>query len=272
MKWFQRRKKVEKESKKKEIPDGVWMKCDSCGEILYRKETEKNLMVCPKCDNHFRVNSSFYKEILLDEDTFEEKDSDLTATDFLNFKKYRKKIKKTVKKTDLNEAIICGNAQIDGVDVEVCIMDFSFIGGSMGSVVGEKVKRAVLRARESGVPLVIVSASGGARMHEGIMSLMQMAKTATILNKLETPFISILTHPTTAGVLASFASLGDIILAEPGALIGFTGPRVIKQTIKKELPEGFQRSKFLLEHGLVDKVVNRKNLKKTISSLLYHLI
>lgn len=271
MKWFQKRKRIEKESKKREIPDGVWVKCDSCGEILYRKEIEKNLMVCPKCNYHFQINSSLYKKILLDEGTFEEEDDNLRTLDPLNFKNYKKKLKEAMTKTSLNECIISGQAKIYGRDIEICIMDFSFIGGSMGSVVGEKVKRATYRASDLNLPLVIVSASGGARMHEGILSLMQMAKTATALNKLKTPFISILTHPTTAGVLASYASLGDVIIAEPGALIGFAGPRVIKQTIKKELPEGFQRAEFLLGHGLIDLVVSRKDLRDTVNTLLTHL-
>lgn len=271
MKWFQRRKGIEKKSKKKDIPDGVWIKCDGCGEILYKKETEKNLMVCPKCDYHFRIDSSFYGNILLDKDTFEIANDEIKPCNPLKFKGYSEKLKKTQNKTSLNEAIICGKGEIKERDVEICIMDFSFIGGSMGSVVGEKVKMAIERASKREVPLVIVSASGGARMHEGILSLMQMAKTATYLNKLDKPFISILTHPTTAGVLASYASLGNVIIAEPGALIGFTGPRVIKQTIKEELPEGFQTSEFLLKHGLIDMVVNRKELRDTVDKILTHL-
>jgi acetyl-CoA carboxylase carboxyl transferase subunit beta len=270
MKWFERRKKIEKESRKKEIPDGVWLKCESCGEILYKKEVEKNLMVCSKCNFHFRVNSSFYKKLLLDAGTFIAFDEDIRTTDPLQFKGYRKKIEEARRQTSLSEAVICGEAKIDGRDIEVAIMDFSFIGGSMGSVVGEKVKMAIERASKANVPLLIVNASGGARMQEGILSLMQMAKTATALNKLKTPYISVLTNPTTAGVLASYASLGDIVIAEPGALIGFAGPRVIKQTIKKELPEGFQRAEFMLEHGLVDLVVSRKDLRQTIISLLSH--
>jgi acetyl-CoA carboxylase carboxyl transferase beta subunit len=189
----------------------------------------------------------------------------------LNFKGYKKKIEKTVKNTSLNEAVITGEAKIGDRELEVAIMDFSFVGGSMGSVVGEKIKRAINRAVEKEVPFLTVNASGGARMQEGVFSLMQMAKTATSLNKLNKPYISILTNPTTGGVLASFASLGDIIVAEPGALIGFAGPRVIKQTIQKELPEGFQRAEFLIEHGMVDMIVSRKNLRQTIISLLSHL-
>lgn len=271
MKWFERRKRIEKESKRKEIPDGFWIKCDGCGEILYKKEIMKNLMVCPKCNYHFRIDSSIYESILLDEESFKAEDENLAPSDPLRFRDYPEKVKKAQKKTSLNDAIICGQGKIEGRDIEICIMDFNFIGGSMGSVVGEKVKRAIQRASGLELPLVIVSATGGARMHEGILSLMQMAKTATALNKLNTPFISILTHPTTAGVLASYASLGDVIIAEPGALIGFAGPRVIQQTIKKELPEGFQRSEFMLGHGLVDMVVHRKDLRETVNILLGHL-
>ena len=271
MKWFQIRKKVGKGSSKKEIPDGLWIKCTSCGEILYKKEVQKNLMVCSKCNFHFRAGSEFYKKLLLDEDSFTPFDEDIKTADPLQFKGYRKKIEASKRVTSLSEAVLCGEAKIDGRDVEVAIMDFSFIGGSMGSVVGERVKRAIERASESSLPLLIVNASGGARMQEGILSLMQMAKTATALNRLKTPYISVLTNPTTAGVFASYASLGDILIAEPGALIGFAGPRVIKQTIKKELPDGFQRAEFLLEHGLIDMIVSRKELKDTIVSLLSHL-
>ncbi len=271
MKWFQIRKKIGKESAKKEIPDGLWIKCPSCEEILYKKEVEKNLMVCSKCNFHFRVNSAFYKRLLLDEGSFTSFDENIKTSDPLQFKGYIKKIEAARKETSLSEAVITGEAKIDGRDVEVAIMDFSFIGGSMGSVVGERVKRAVERASKRSLPLLTVNASGGARMQEGILSLMQMAKTATALNKLKTPYISVLTNPTTAGVLASYASLGDILIAEPGALIGFAGPRVIKQTIKKELPDGFQRAEFLLEHGLIDMIVSRKELKDTIISLLSHL-
>jgi acetyl-CoA carboxylase carboxyl transferase subunit beta len=271
MKWFQIRKKIGKESAKKVIPDGLWIKCTSCEEILYKKEVEKNLMVCSKCNFHFRASSDFYKKLLLDEGSFTPFDENVQTADPLQFTGYRKKIEMAKRETSLSEAVITGEAKIDGRDVEVVIMDFSFIGGSMGSVVGERVKRAIERASKRDLPLLTVNASGGARMYEGILSLMQMAKTATALNKLKTPYISVLTNPTTAGVLASYASLGDILIAEPGALIGFAGPRVIKQTIKKELPDGFQRAEFLLEHGLIDMIVSRKELKDTIVSLLSHL-
>jgi acetyl-CoA carboxylase carboxyl transferase subunit beta len=271
MKWFQIRKKVGKGNSKKEIPDGLWIKCPSCEEILYKKEVQKNLMVCSKCNFHFKAGSDFYKKLLLDENSFIPFDEDIATVDPLQFKGYRKKIEMAKKGTSLSEAVITGEAKIDDRDVEVAIMDFSFVGGSMGAVVGERVKRTIERASESKLPLLIVNASGGARMQEGIFSLMQMAKTATALNKLKTPYISVLTNPTTAGVLASYASLGDILIAEPGALIGFAGPRVIKQTIKKELPDGFQRAEFLLEHGLIDMIVSRKELKDAIISLLSHL-
>ncbi len=275
MRWFVRKEKGIKSKEKKPIPDGVWVKCDSCGEILYRKELEKNLWVCPRCSYHFRISHKKYLEMLLDEGTFKEKDGNLAPVDFLKFKDYPKKIEKSMKNTGLKDAIICGEGKIEGMDVEICVMDFKFIGGSMGSVVGEKVKRAIYRAKERKVPLIIVNASGGARMQEGILSLMQMAKTASALNLLaeeKVPYISILTNPTTAGVMASYASLGDAVIAEPGALLGFAGPRVIQQTIKQELPPGFQRSEFMLKHGMIDMIVERKNLKKTVVTLLRHFL
>lgn len=275
MRWFVRKEKGIKSTEKKPIPDGVWVKCDSCGEILYRKELEKNLWVCPKCSYHFRIPHKKYIELLLDDGSFREKDGNLAPVDFLNFKDYLKKIEKSKKTTGLKDAIICGEGKIDGIDVEICVMDFKFIGGSMGSVVGEKVKRAILRAKDRKVPLIIVNASGGARMQEGILSLMQMAKTASVLNLLAEegiPYISILTNPTTAGVMASYASLGDAVIAEPGALLGFAGPRVIQQTIKQELPPGFQRSEFMLKHGMIDMIVERKDLKKTVITLLRHFL
>ncbi|MEO0294006.1 MAG: acetyl-CoA carboxylase, carboxyltransferase subunit beta [candidate division WOR-3 bacterium] len=264
-------KEEDKGRRKREVPDGLWLKCESCGEILYKKEVEKNLMVCSKCNFHFKVSNFFYRDLLLDPGTFKIFDENLRTADPLKFKGYKKKLKEAMEQTSLTEAVVAGEAKIDGRDIEIVFMEFSFIGGSMGSVVGERVKRAIERASKSNLPLLTVNASGGARMQEGILSLMQMAKTATALNKLKTPYISILTNPTTAGVLASYASLGDIVIAEPGALIGFAGPRVIKQTIKKELPEGFQRAEFMLEHGLIDMVVARKDLRKTIISILSHL-
>lgn len=268
---FLKRKEVKYIDEKKPVADGAWIKCDSCGEILYRKEVQLNLNICHKCGYHFRVNSNFYKKLLLDDGLLNEHDQELTPTDFLKFKDYPAKIKKSKEKTGLNDAIICGEGKINGIDVEVCLMEFEFIGGSMGSIVGEKVKRAIYRAIEKDISLIIVNASGGARMQEGIMSLMQMAKTSTALNLLKKPFISILTNPTTAGVMASYASLGDIIISEPDALLGFAGPRVIQQTIKQELPEGFQRSEFMLEHGMIDMIVPRNQMKEIVTILLKHL-
>lgn len=267
-----KRKEIKDIDEKKPVADGAWMKCDSCGEILYRKEVLANLNICHKCGYHFRVNSNFYKKLLLDDGFLDEHDKNLKPVDFLKFKDYPAKMKKSMEKTGMNDAIICGEGKINGIDVEVCLMEFEFIGGSMGSVVGEKVKRAILRAIEKEIPLIIVNASGGARMQEGIMSLMQMAKTSTALNLLKKPFIGILTNPTTAGVMASYASLGDIIISEPDALLGFAGPRVIQQTIKQELPKGFQRSEFMLEHGMIDMIVPRNQMKEVVSTVLKHLL
>ncbi len=269
---FFKRKELKDIEEKKPVADGAWIKCDSCGEILYRKEVQANLNICHKCGYHFRVNSNFYKKLLLDEGLLNEHDQFLTPVDFLKFKDYPAKIKKSKEKTGLNDAIVCGEGKINGIDVEICLMEFEFIGGSMGSIVGEKVKRAIYRAIDKELPLIIVNASGGARMQEGIMSLMQMAKTSTALNLLNKPYISILTNPTTAGVMASYASLGDIIISEPDALLGFAGPRVIQQTIKQELPEGFQRSEFMLEHGMIDMIVPRNQMKEVVTILLRHLL
>ncbi len=270
--WFKRKKEnIKPPEGKKEIPDGVWMKCESCGEVLFRKELKANLSVCPHCDFHFRITSKDYIDLLVDDGSFKEYDVNLLPKDPLGFRGYKDKVKATQQKTGLKEAIICGSAKIEGIKVQLCVMDFRFIGGSMGSVVGEKVKRSIYRAIKSKQPLVIISASGGARMHEGILSLMQMAKTSAALAELEKaglPYISVLTNPTTAGVMASYASLGDVVIAEPGALLGFAGPRVIQQTIKQELPPGFQRSEFMLKHGMIDMIVSRKDLRTTIVKLL----
>jgi len=273
MPWFRRVKQKFGivPGEKREIPDGVWLKCERCGEILYRKGLEKNLWICSKCRFHFRISSRDYVALLLDGGDFKEMDATLLPTDPLRFAGYEEKIKDSQKKTQLKEAVICGEGRIGGHDVVISVMDFRFVGGSMGSVVGEKVKRAVLRAMERRVPLVIVSTSGGARMQEGILSLMQMTKTAAALSELSrerVPFVSILTDPTYAGVMASYASLGDVIVSEPGALIGFAGRRVIEQTIGEELPPEFQRSEFMLKHGMVDMVVERRDLKKTLVRLL----
>jgi len=277
MEWFRKSKEGLVSQKKKEIPDGLWTKCDSCGEIIYVKELEKNFWICKKCGFHFRLKSGDYIEILLDEGKFEEYDRDLVSTDPLEFKdskRYPDRVRDSIKKTNLNDAIVTGIGKINGKEVNFGVMDFGFIGGSMGSVVGEKVARAIERSIERKIPLVIVSCSGGARMQEGILSLMQMAKTSALLSKLselKIPFISILTNPTTAGVMASYASLGDVIIAEPKALLGFAGPRVIQQTIGQELPEGFQSSEFFLEHGFLDMIVERKDLKRILGLMLEYL-
>jgi acetyl-CoA carboxylase carboxyl transferase subunit beta len=277
MEWFRKSKEGLVSQKKKEIPDGLWTKCDSCGEIIYVKELEKNFWICKKCGFHFRLKSRDYIEILLDEGKFEEYDRDLVSTDPLEFKdskRYPDRVRDSIKKTNLNDAIVTGIGKINGKEVSFGVMDFGFIGGSMGSVVGEKVARAIERSIERKIPLVIVSCSGGARMQEGILSLMQMAKTSALLSKLselKIPFISVLTNPTTAGVMASYASLGDVIIAEPKALLGFAGPRVIQQTIGQELPAGFQSSEFFLEHGFLDMIVERKDLKRILGLMLEYL-
>ncbi len=268
--WFRKKVKARPEEKLK-LPDGLWVKCETCGEILYRKELQKNLWICPRCNFHFRIGCRNYIALLLDDLHLDEKDNGLETVDPLNFPEYKKKVKKAQEKTGMKEAVVYGLAKIGGIPIVFAAMDFGFMGGSMGSVVGEKVARAIRLAREKRLPLIILSASGGARMQEGILSLMQMAKTSAelaLLAKEKIPFISILTHPTTAGVMASYASLGDVIIAEPGALLGFTGPRVIEQTIGEKLPPGFQRSEFMLEHGLVDIVISRKELRNTLIKIL----
>jgi acetyl-CoA carboxylase carboxyl transferase subunit beta len=279
MSWFRRsRENIAPETQKKEIPGGMWTKCDQCGEIIHNKELEQDLYTCKKCNAHFRIGSKEYIEILLDSNSFKEYDRKLRSTDPLGFtdtKRYRDRIPEAIKKTKLYDAVRWGTGTIDKQPVVFAGMDFSFIGGSMGSVVGEKVGRAIDKSLKSKSSLLVVSSSGGARMMEGALSLMQMAKTSAKLARLSeasVPFISVLTDPTTGGVTASYAMLGDINIAEPGALIGFAGPRVIKQTIGKDLPAGFQRSEFLLEHGFLDMVVHRKELKNTISQLLSLLV
>jgi acetyl-CoA carboxylase carboxyl transferase subunit beta len=257
--------------RKMEIPDGLWKRCDSCHEILYRKTLEKNFYICPRCNYHFRISSRQYIELLLDQGKIEEYDADLIPTNPLGFPNYEARIKEAQTKTSLKEGLIYGKGKITEKDVVLGVMDFNFVGGSMGSVVGEKVAQSIRLARKEQIPLIIISASGGARMQEGIFSLMQMAKTASelaLLAQAKVPYISIVTNPTFAGVMASYASLGDIIIAEPGALLGFTGPRVIEQTIGEKLPEGFQSSDFILKHGFVDMVVSRKDLKDTISKII----
>jgi len=277
MEWFRKAKKGIDSREKKNIPEGLWTKCTSCGEIVYGKKMEQLLWVCPNCDFHFRIANRKYISLLLDDGQLEEYDTNLISKDPLKFKdskKYPDRIKAAQAKSGSLEGLVAGLAKINGTVISFAIMDFSFIGGSMGSVVGEKIARAIERAIEHEVPLVIVSSSGGARMQEGILSLMQMAKTSALLAVLaekKIPYISILTNPTTAGVMASYASLGDVIIAEPKALLGFAGPRVIKQTIGADLPEGFQSSEFFLERGFLDKIVQRQDLRETVIKLLDYM-
>lgn len=278
MSWFRRSKEnIAAETQKREIPDGLWTKCSSCGEIIHKKELEKNLFTCSKCNAHFRIGSIQYLEVLLDSGSFREQDKRMRSADPLKFtdsKRYRDRTAEAIKKSRLYDAVRWGTGTIKKKPVVVASMDFAFIGGSMGSVVGEKIGRAIDRAWKSKTPLIVVSSSGGARMMEGALSLMQMAKTSAKLTRLadaKVPYISILTDPTTGGVTASYAMLGDVNIGEPGALIGFAGPRVIKQTIGKDLPPGFQRAEFLLEHGFLDMVVHRREMRDTVSSLLTHL-
>ena len=276
MAWFKKSKApLPKASDKKgHMPEGLWTKCQNCQEIIYSKEIERNWNVCPKCDYHFRITAQERIDLVLDKDSFVEMDAGLKSKDFLDFKdskKYKDRIKAAVKKRAINEAVICGKGTINELPVVVAVLDFGYMGGSMGSVVGEKITRAIEHAIDHRVPAIIFSSSGGARMQESIMSLMQMAKTSAALMRLKEmklPFISVLLDPTTGGVTASFAMLGDINMAEPRALIGFAGPRVIEQTIRQELPEGFQRAEYLLEHGMVDMIVRRPEMKERISQVL----
>ena len=275
MKFFSRTDRSLTRKSKHEIPAGLWTKCEACGQLLYNKALEENLKVCPKCDFHFPLTAQERLTLLIDAGTFEEWDAQLAPTDPLQFqgpKSYAEKIKEDQQLCQMRDACLTGSGALDGHPVVFGVTDSRFLMGSMGSVVGEKLTRAIERAIEGQRPLIIVSGSGGgARMHEGLLSLMQMAKTAGSLMRLDEAhglFLSVLTHPTMAGVLASFASLGDVIIAEPKALIGFTGPRVIEQTIRQKLPEGFQRSEFLLEHGLLDLIVHRRELKSTLARLI----
>jgi acetyl-CoA carboxylase carboxyl transferase subunit beta len=279
MAWFKRSKEnISSDGQKKDIPDGMWTKCSGCSEIIHKKELDKNLFTCPKCNFHFRIGSKEYFEILLDGGTLKEMNKKMRSVDPLKFtdtKSYTSRVETTIKKTGLYDAVRTGEGMMNGIPVVIACMDFAFIGGSMGSVVGEKIARATDIARKKRQPLIIVSSTGGARMMEGAMSLMQMAKMSAKLAQLSdagVPFISVLTDPTTGGVTASFAMLGDIHIAEPAALIGFAGPRVIKQTIGKDLPNGFQRSEFLMDKGFVDLVVHRKELKETITKVIRNLV
>lgn len=276
MAWFKKSKApiAPVESKKVQMPEGLWTKCKNCEEIIYSKEIERNLNVCPKCDYHFRISARERIDLVIDEGTFSETDSGMASVDFLNFKdskKYVDRIKAAVKKNGDGDAVVTGSGLMNGQEVVVAVFDFGFLGGSMGSVVGEKITRAIELGLEKKAPVMVFSSSGGARMQESILSLMQMAKSSAALAKLKKagiPFVSVLTDPTTGGVTASFAMLGDINVAEPKALIGFAGPRVIEQTIRQQLPEGFQRSEYLLDHGMVDMIVSRQEMKARLSQAL----
>jgi len=275
MAWFRRKpEETAGTPKKVNIAEGLWIKCDSCKEIMYRAEVERAGRVCPKCRYPFRIGARERIALLTDPGTFEEHQTGLTSADPLKFKdskRYPDRVKAARQKTALEDAVISVIARIGGFPSVLCVFEFAFLGGSMGSVVGEKLTRAIELAVDKALPVIIVSASGGARMQEGILSLMQMAKTSAALERLaeaRLPYVSVLTDPTTGGVTASFAMLGDVIMAEPRALIGFAGPRVIAETIRQPLPEGFQRSEFLLEHGQLDLVVERKDLKDTLRRLL----
>jgi len=275
MTWFKKGEEEGKDRREELKPsEQLWTKCNSCNELIYRKVIDRNLQVCPKCNYHFQIPARRRIECVADPGTFVEYDANLISTDPLDFKdskRYPSRIKESQEKTGHKDAIICGEAKIEGQPALLGIFEFNFMGGSLGSVVGEKITRLIERAVEKRVSVIIFCASGGARMQEGILSLMQMAKTSAALAKLHEariPYISVLTDPTTGGVSASIAMLGDIILAEPKAMIGFAGPRVIKETIRAELPEGFQRSEYLLEHGMVDRIVERKDLRPMLASLL----
>ncbi len=280
MAWFRKERKpmaVRRGRPTSPIPEGLWTKCEGCKEAIFSRELEKNLQVCPKCGYHFRIDSAARIRLLLDEEEPRELLASLRPADPLGFvdsKRYRDRLKVYQQGVGTRDAVVVVEGHLDGQEVVLAAMEYRFMGGSMGSVVGEKIARAAELATDRRVPLVVVSASGGARMQEGILSLMQMAKISAALGRLRSagvPYISVLTDPTTGGVTASFAMLGDLNVAEPGALIGFAGPRVIQQTIRQELPEGFQRSEFLLEHGFVDMVVPRHELKETLARCLRHL-
>jgi len=275
MAWFKRDKTpIPPPDRSSRVPEGMWIKCRFCREIIYRKEIERNSRVCPKCNYHFRISASRRIRLLVDEGTFKSYGEGISSTDPLQFRdsrKYRDRLRDAGKKSGQSEAVIAGEALISGRRVQLAVFDFDFMGGSMGSVAGERITRAIERAAELSTPVVTVSCSGGARMQEGLFSLMQMAKTSSALTRLEkhrAPYISILADPTTGGVSASFAMLGDVIIAEPRALIGFAGPRVIEQTIGEKLPEGFQTAEFLLEHGMLDMVVPRNRLKEMVVRLI----
>jgi len=279
MAWFKKtRKPIKANEKSSRVPEGLWVKCPSCGRAIYNKELVDNAQVCLKCEHHFRMSAAERLKLLLDGGQWTEHDAGLRSTDPLKFtdtKPYRTRLETSIKATRLNDAIIVGSGRLDDVPVVIASMEYSFIGGSMGVVVGEKITRAAEMALESRCPLIVVSCSGGARMMEGALSLMQMAKISAALARLDRarlPYLSILTDPTTGGVTASFAMLGDLNIAEPKALIGFAGPRVIEQTIRQKLPDGFQRSEFLLDHGMIDVVIDRRELKGLFARMLRMLL
>ena len=272
MVWFRKEKQPIEPPKEKRIQtEGLWVKCDDCKQILWKKDLENSLLCCPKCNHHFKMGSHARLEMLFDDGRYEEQDAGLASTDplqFKNSKNYSDRLRQAERSTGLKDALITGEGQLEGKPAIICAMEFQFIGGSMGAVVGEKVTRAIDRCIAKKLPLVVVSCSGGARMMEGAISLMQMSKISAALARLDEvrkPYISVLTDPTTGGVTASFAMLGDLNIAEPGALIGFAGPRVIEQTIRQKLPEGFQRAEFLLAHGMLDAIVPRKELKSFLA-------
>ncbi|MEX0907581.1 MAG: acetyl-CoA carboxylase, carboxyltransferase subunit beta [Gemmatimonadota bacterium] len=277
MAWFRKPKQKLSATERRDMPSDVFDKCPQCGEILYRARLEQNLFVCPQCGHHNRIDAEDYIQILLDGEYIEHA-GNLRSGDplsFVDLKPYPQRLEAAERKSGTGDAVRAVTGSLDGIPVCLAVMDFAFIGGSMGSVVGEKIARLGRHALQERNPLIVLSASGGARMMEGILSLMQMAKTSVVLAQLHEagiPYISVLTDPTTGGVTASYAMLGDVNLAEPNALIGFAGPRVIEQTIKQELPEGFQRSEFLLEHGMVDVIVDRREMKSTISRILRHML
>ncbi len=276
MAWFKKSKApiAPVVNKKVQMPEGLWTKCKNCEEIIYSKEIERNLNVCPKCDYHFRISARERIALVIDEGSFVETDPEMKSVDFLKFKdskKYSDRLKAALKKNGGGEAVVTGSGLMNGMEIVVAVFDFGFLGGSMGSVVGEKVTRAIELGLEKQAPVLIFSSSGGARMQESILSLMQMAKSSAALAKLKKagiPFISVLTDPTTGGVTASFSMLGDLNIAEPKALIGFAGPRVIEQTIRQQLPEGFQRSEYLLDHGMVDMIISRREMKQKLTQVL----
>jgi acetyl-CoA carboxylase carboxyl transferase subunit beta len=279
MAWFKRQSgELDTSGERKVRTEGLWVKCDSCRQIIWKKDLEDNLNVCPKCDKHFRIDARSRLAQLLDDGQYDTFDANLVSTDplkFVDLKAYSSRLKQATKDTGLTDAVINAQGKLNGRPVVMSAMEYAFIGGSMGAVVGEVITRAIEKSADTKQPLIIVSASGGARMMEGVISLMQLAKISAALghlDELKIPYVSVLTDPTTGGVTASFAMLGDLNIAEPGALIGFAGPRVIEQTIRQKLPQGFQRSEFLLEHGMLDAVVHRRELKPYISRALEFMV